>query len=406
MKDLSRFLGKSWKKIVLFIIGVSVIYFILFVFFVYTYVEEEFEHIAYNDIEYTDTNKHKICPQSNCGVLVDIEKGVVYVYENSELKVTTTAYRSSNFLRLDDGLYLDKDFKFYYDRENFLVNIETVQIETEIWKYYFIVVFLFTVLFINILGTSLKEEREASLRLLMSNEAMLANKSMILITENIHHELNTPMEVIENKIDKFKEIVLPLITNLEGIEYEELIEDFMLVEDSAEAIHNILYRMKGFKHIRYSNGNKTLSDILYSAFKVISVSESNFSYFIDEDFRYYKISSDLMKNADLLNITINHIKNSLTACATEIHLKCNGFDGEHVFLRVIDNGNGIPKDLQKNIFEANFSTKDTPGQISGNGLYLNRSILTSTGGNVKLIESSIYGTTFELMLPTILTKDI
>lgn len=405
MRGLIKFFIKNYKKIVFFMVGVSIIYFLMFQFFMYSYIKEELVHI--NTKHYSGDDITVLCPKESCSTVVEItgNNTIIYGYEGNSIVRTGSGVFSDDYIYLNGGIFLDKNFDFFYRTDTKLVNIKPMSLEEGLWSYYIVFLSVFTILFINILATSLKEEREDSLRLLMSNEAMLANKAMILITENIHHELNTPMEVIENKIDKIKEMVTPLL-DADVLNKEEILEDFSLIEESSESVHNILYRMKGFKHIRYSNGNKTLYDILHGAFRVISVSESNFSYFIDKDFKRYRLGNVLLKNADLLNITINHIKNSLTACSTEIHIKNNGFDGEHVFMRIIDNGNGIPKTLQKSIFEANFSTKDVPGQISGNGLYLNKSILSSSDGDVRLIESSIYGTTFEIMLPSTLVENV
>lgn len=328
---------------------------------------------------------------------------------------------------VSDGTYITKDLEFViYNKElnsYFLLDLSEVEREL-IKKAIILTLILFLITFLFVLF-NMREQKEKAIRDSAGNEALLTNKSMILITENIHHELNTPMEVIDNKINKIHKILNEFTLkeyenwsehyededntfddfklnerryfNKKILQFEE---DFSYIKQSSEQIYAVLDRMRGFKHLRYSNGNKSIANILEGSFKVISISNSNFEFNVDEELRKYTINSETFKNADLLNITINHIKNSLEANASKIHILFEKFDGSYLRFRIIDNGNGIKNVDKKKIFAPNFSTKDICGNgLRGNGLYLNKSILKSDGGDVKLIDSSNYGTTFEIKIP-------
>ena len=62
--------------------------------------------------------------------------------------------------------------------------------------------------------------------------------------------------------------------------------DFEFIKTSSEQIYNILEKMKGFKHMRYSNGNKTIHDVFEGAFKIISISNTNYEHQIDDKLKF------------------------------------------------------------------------------------------------------------------------
>ena len=107
----------------------------------------------------------------------------------------------------------------------------------------------------------------------------------------------------------------------------------------------------------------------------------------------------------MLNILLNHLKNSLEANSNKIHIVFNNINKNSLYFSIIDNGSGIPQEMVKRIFLPNSSTKEEYNQfIRGNGLYLNKSILTLSQGDVTLLNTSKYGTTFQLRI-TITPKE-
>lgn len=216
-------------------------------------------------------------------------------------------------------------------------------------------------------------------------EALLTNRSMTLITENVHHELNTPIEVITNKIHKIKH----LINN------KDLNSDFEFIEISLEQISTVLDKMKNFKSLKYSNGNKTLYDIIDGGFKILSISNPDFFYYINLDLKKYQIKNHKLKNVDFLNILINHFKNSLEANASEIVVDYR-LETKLIKILIKDDGNGIDKNIQKNLFKPNTSSK---GKNRGNGMFINKLIIRQTGGDIKIVSTSKKGTIIEISIP-------
>jgi hypothetical protein len=115
------------------------------------------------------------------------------------------------------------------------------------------------------------------------------------------------------KVTSFDKTIEENNTKYTQIEYNNTnyyVNSRNLVSDIKDSV---LEKTRGFKHLRYSNGNKSIFDIIDGAFKIMSISNSNFTYNIDNRLNDYKLNYKLVKdfkNADLLNIVLNHIKKS------------------------------------------------------------------------------------------------
>ena len=261
---------------------------------------------------------------------------------------------------------------------------------------FFILSFDFSYLIVsiifNIFIKKFIKSEKISKEIIAGFEGIISNKNILDLTENINHEISNPLVVIKYSLEKIK-------NNGKC--------DTSLAETSVEQIENILDKISLYKNIRYSNGNKTLYDIIEGAIKTTEiVSKREFNYNIDNKFKEVKLRC--LTNGDLLNILINHFKNSLEANATAIEIKFENLEiirfhkNKFVNILILDNGNGIPKEAQKKIFEANFSTKTKENTgIRGNGLYLNKSLLKDCGGDDCFIKSENGITIFKTIVPVV-----
>jgi PAS domain S-box-containing protein len=73
------------------------------------------------------------------------------------------------------------------------------------------------------------------------------------------------------------------------------------------------------------------------------------------------------------------------------------FDGDYVVLTVADTGHGIPRELQRRIFDMFVTTRE-PGRGTGIGLWLIHTIVHEYEGHVR-IESTPAGSRFHILLP-------
>ena len=106
----------------------------------------------------------------------------------------------------------------------------------------------------------------------------------------------------------------------------------------------------------------------------------------------------------LVQVMLNLILNALDAmhegASIEIStriLPAESGRSEQIAIRVRDEGHGISKDAQKQIFQPYFTTKD---HGTGLGLFVCRQITkNSLGGDIQLVRSDGAGTEFEVTLP-------
>ena len=101
----------------------------------------------------------------------------------------------------------------------------------------------------------------------------------------------------------------------------------------------------------------------------------------------------------LSQVLINLLKNAIQALVGQsdkkIHIKVYGKEMT-LFIRVTDNGPGIPSDLMEDIFIPFFTTK-TNG--TGIGLSLSRQIIRMHGGELSVTSHPYHETTFTISLP-------
>jgi signal transduction histidine kinase len=71
--------------------------------------------------------------------------------------------------------------------------------------------------------------------------------------------------------------------------------------------------------------------------------------------------------------------------------------GEHILVRVEDNGAGVPRELRKAVFERGRRASDAPG--SGLGLYVSRELMKQQRGNLWVEDASTGGAAFVMAIP-------
>ncbi len=101
----------------------------------------------------------------------------------------------------------------------------------------------------------------------------------------------------------------------------------------------------------------------------------------------------------MIRVFNNLVKNAIQATPeetdTSIYIDLVA-DGQNYLIKIQDNGQGIPKDLQKKIFVPNFTTKSTG---AGLGLAMVKQIVHNHNGEIWFDSKEGEGTTFFLSLP-------
>lgn len=103
--------------------------------------------------------------------------------------------------------------------------------------------------------------------------------------------------------------------------------------------------------------------------------------------------------SELNQVWTNIIDNAIDAMDGRGEMKIRTFEeDQHVIVEIIDDGRGIPEDIQPRIFEPFFTTKP-PGQGTGLGLHISHDIVANRHHGQLGVESKPGETTFRIILP-------
>jgi signal transduction histidine kinase len=104
----------------------------------------------------------------------------------------------------------------------------------------------------------------------------------------------------------------------------------------------------------------------------------------------------------LAQVFVNLLTNAIDASPRGGRVECFAEQqGEHIRVRVVDQGHGISPEMAQRIFEPFFTTKQ-PGEGTGLGLALVSNIVQEHGGTLELDSRPALGTTFTVTLPAAL----
>jgi signal transduction histidine kinase/ligand-binding sensor domain-containing protein len=239
------------------------------------------------------------------------------------------------------------------------------------------------------------------------------------LTAGIAHEIQNPMNFVNNFSEVCIELIDEMKTDLNDGNKKEAIS---IANDIQQNLEKILHHgkradsiVKGMlQHSRNSNSAKEMTDInaladeyLRLAYHGLRAKNKAFNATIktDLDANLGKVS---IIAQDIGRVILNLITNAFYAVTEKKNLQTEGFEptvtvttkkqGERIFIKVADNGMGIPNKVLDKIFQPFFTTKPT-GQGTGLGLSLSYDIVKSHGGDIKVETTEGMGTEFTIELP-------
>jgi signal transduction histidine kinase len=276
----------------------------------------------------------------------------------------------------------------------------------------------------------LKEEKkraEKALTELRATQTQLihAEKMASLgeLTAGIAHEIQNPLNFVNN----FSEVSVDLVGEMnEEMETGNTEEVKAIAEDlkqNLEKIHlhgqRASFIVKGMlEHSRVGNSQKVPTNIneladefLRLSYHGLRAKDKSFNADFKTDFDSELPLVNVVAQ-DIGRVLLNLINNAFYA----VHDKTlSGLDdqenytplvtittknhGDKIEIRVSDNGNGIPDEVLKKIFQPFFTTKPT-GKGTGLGLSLSYDIVTKGhGGTIEVLTKEGQGTAFKINLP-------
>lgn len=233
----------------------------------------------------------------------------------------------------------------------------------------------------------------------LEDQLLHADRLVILgeLTAGIAHEINQPLTAIAAYADAGKSMV----GRGSGIELQDIQLIYERIAEQARRAGEVVQRMRklvrtGTLSKARHDLNQTIQNILLLFEYEINKSNVELQFIPDET-----LQSMYMDEIQIQQIIVNLVKNSLDAIHSaeqfdgEIEVRVAQLDKE-VMVSVLDNGPGVPENLQKRLFESFFTTK--PKGV-GLGLSICKSIAAAHGGSLSFSSPPQGGSCFVLKLP-------
>ena len=240
------------------------------------------------------------------------------------------------------------------------------------------------------------------------------------LTAGIAHEIQNPLNFVNNFSEVSKELLDEMKTELETGNTEDakdiaddVIQNLEKINHHGKRADAIVKSM--LQHSRSSTGKKEPTDIngladeyLRLAYHGLRAKDKSFNAKFETDFDN-SIGKINIISQDIGRVLVNLINNAFYAVSERKKQEANGYEptvevctkkiDDKIEIKVKDNGNGIPQKVLDKIFQPFFTTKPT-GQGTGLGLSLSYDIITKGhGGELKVETKEKEGTIFIVQLP-------
>jgi signal transduction histidine kinase len=226
------------------------------------------------------------------------------------------------------------------------------------------------------------------LRQLAYNEKMA---ELGRISAGVVHELNAPLSVIISASQ--------MIMREAGV--PEIVQE-MIARISSEA-QRLSQLTKGL--LNFSSHDETIGEVDLNLTVDFILNFLNFEAArrgitvlkqFDHTLPVLRLDANMLKQI-LLNIIMNALQ-AMESTGGKLLVETTADGCDNVSFIIADNGPGIPTESIDRIFDRYFTTKK-PGEGTGLGLFVTKSLVESMGGEIKVRSRSGGGTTFTVTLP-------
>jgi signal transduction histidine kinase len=275
----------------------------------------------------------------------------------------------------------------------------------------------------NALLSRQKKELESTLEMLKTTQKQLVQSEKMAslgeLTAGIAHEIQNPLNFVNNFSDVNKELLIEMKDEIEKRNLNEVKVIANDVIDNEEKINHHGKRadaiVKGMlQHSKSGAGQKEPTDInaladeyLRLAYHGMRAKDKSFNATTKTDFDN-SIGTINVVQQDIGRVILNLINNAFYAVDEKKKHTGDGYEptvsvstkklNGIVEISVKDNGNGIPESIKEKIFQPFFTTKPT-GQGTGLGLSLSYDIVKAHGGELKVETLEGRGSEFIISLP-------
>jgi len=243
------------------------------------------------------------------------------------------------------------------------------------------------------------EERTQKLR--MAREQLIQSEkmaSMGVLASSVAHEINNPLQGILTYI----KLMLKIISH-ENVE-QKRVDDFKCylelmgneIQRCGDMVKNLLVFSKQTKiNVEEANANKIIKNSLLLVENKIKIQNINVSLNLAED-----IPPLFCDVKQIQQTFLAMIINAMEAMPNggELKIESKSIDGKKVEITISDNGEGIPKENLKKIFDPFYTTKEN-AKSTGLGLFVAYGIIKEHKGTIEVQSEKGKGTSFHIKLP-------
>jgi PAS domain S-box-containing protein len=244
------------------------------------------------------------------------------------------------------------------------------------------------------MARDITEQKQASEELARQRDAMRQNEklsAMGALVANVAHELNNPLAILMGRAALLEK----KLNNAPAQKEAEKIRE------AAERCGRIVRTFLGMARQRPAERRPTcLNDVVVGALDLLGyglrTSGITVTTKYDSGLPFLEMDGDQVGQ-----VVVNLLVNAQQALSGQSETRrieiATGVADATVFLRVIDNGPGVPGEIRERIFDPFFTTKPE-GSGTGVGLAVSRAIMREHQGDLQL-EDSGSGAAFKLWFP-------
>ncbi len=220
----------------------------------------------------------------------------------------------------------------------------------------------------------------------------------------VAHEINNPLGIISAKAGWIHDL-LEEEEFKESENYQEYIDALLKIEEHVERAGKVTHNMLGFaRAMEPSMERIDINDVLNHTIEFLAhhAQINNIDIATEYDNTIPEISSD---RSQLQQVFLNIINNAIDAIDKQGIINIKTYkESNHIVVKIMDTGKGIPENLVSQIFNPFFTTK-TEGKGTGLGLSITYKIIEKLGGNISVESKINKGTSFTIALPTTLNEN-
>ncbi|HOW68003.1 MAG TPA: hybrid sensor histidine kinase/response regulator [Candidatus Paceibacterota bacterium] len=250
------------------------------------------------------------------------------------------------------------------------------------------------------LQDQLKEQITLQQRINQLHQEMLSEhwqKTFGQLAASLAHEINNPLAAALGSVQLLKleeELGLEMRQRLDVIDQS--------LQRAGHKLHSLLLIAQTGKQAQMVSLSRLVEDIVTLSNFLAVVNKVTLVPQLTQECLWLGPSSELARAG--LYLMNNAIEAASISPNGQVTIRVDR-DDQRQYIRIIDNGNGIPESIKGRIFEAFFTTKGPPH--NGVGLFLASEIVKSLGGTIEMRSpASDAATEFSIALPLMSSSNL